>query len=194
MVEAGDGRFSYASTCHQCKEPLCLYSCLTGALYRDDDGMVRVEQARCVGCWTCVLACPYGAIRPGVETSGNPASGNPYGNVFSFDSSSAGSGDAFQLLVSTKCDLCQGRRESPACVDACPNGALVLADHVPARWREVTQIVVEQLEPQQAGSGDGRPLAGVVAVGGTAAAGGAATAGGVATTGGEGREEAGNVA
>ncbi|HHV54784.1 MAG TPA: 4Fe-4S dicluster domain-containing protein [Firmicutes bacterium] len=124
VVEEANGSFSFASTCHQCEEPLCLYSCLTGALYRDERGLVRVEAARCVGCWTCVLACPYGAIRPGAGAT------------------------------SVKCDLCQGRRETPACVEACPNGALALAEEPPVRWREVATLLDQQFraEPVQEGA------------------------------------------
>lgn len=173
VVEATDGRFSFATTCHQCQEPLCLYSCLTGALYRDEEGMVRVDQARCVGCWTCVLACPFGAIRPGVDVF------TDHHNTFS-----SARDDSEHGLVSVKCDLCRGRRERPACVDACPNGALALADHVPARWPEVTQIIIEQLEspPERQGDGsEGLPYAGV-------------TAGWVTPAGEAGRKEAGSVA
>jgi len=89
---------SFAIQCHHCREPWCVYSCLTGAMRRDEaTGAVTVDAERCVGCWTCLLVCPYGAL------------------VRSND-----------RKVIAKCDLCPDR-EVPACVAGCPNEALVLS-------------------------------------------------------------------
>ena len=41
--------------------PLCVKGCITGAL-SSEDGVILIDQDKCVGCYTCVLACPYGAI------------------------------------------------------------------------------------------------------------------------------------
>jgi len=60
-------------------------------------GKVIVDMKKCIGCWTCILACPYGAL----------------------------SRDMNKKSV-VKCDLCP-EREIPACVTNCPNEALVLA-------------------------------------------------------------------
>ena len=60
----------------------------TGAIRHDDD--------RCVGCWSCVMVCPFGAIRLDHERG----------------------------KVGSKCDLCEGQG-TPACVAHCPNEALV---------------------------------------------------------------------
>jgi len=91
------GALSFAVLCRACEEPLCLYSCLTGALERDPvTGIIRVNEEKCIGCWTCVMACPCGAIFPD-ETRGK----------------------------AVKCDLCPDL-EVPACVAHCPNEALVL--------------------------------------------------------------------
>jgi carbon-monoxide dehydrogenase iron sulfur subunit len=57
---------------------------------------VTVDAEKCIGCWTCIIACPYGAL----------------------------SRDANSRTV-IKCDLCP-EREIPACVLNCPNEALVL--------------------------------------------------------------------
>jgi carbon-monoxide dehydrogenase iron sulfur subunit len=88
---------SFPIQCRHCVEPWCVYSCLTGAMHRDtasDEVIVDVE--KCVGCWTCIVACPYGALSR--DLNGKTA---------------------------IKCDLCPGR-EIPACVTNCPNEALVL--------------------------------------------------------------------
>ena len=95
-----NGSLSFALQCRHCAEPLCVYSCLTGAMYRDPEtGTVQHDADRCVGCWTCILACPYGAI-----------SRDPNGR-----------------RVVSKCDLCPGLRV-PACVANCPNEALVVLE------------------------------------------------------------------
>lgn len=93
------GPFSLAVPCRHCDEPLCVYSCLTGALQKDPEtGVVSLDRERCVGCWTCLLVCPYGAITQ----------------------------DTAQGVVA-KCDLCPGQA-TPACVANCPNEALFLAE------------------------------------------------------------------
>jgi len=85
--------------CRHCADPACVYACLTGALWRDpDSGVVTVDVDKCVGCWTCILACPFGAIRQ----------------------------DTRQEKI-VKCDLCAGK-DMPVCVANCPNEALVYAE------------------------------------------------------------------
>ncbi len=84
--------------CQNCEDAPCVYACLTGALHRDiDSGIVTVDEKQCIGCWTCVLTCPYSAIQRDTEN----------GRI-------------------VKCDLCGGK-ELPACVANCPNEALVYA-------------------------------------------------------------------
>ncbi len=90
---------SFAVQCLHCAEPPCVYACLTGALSRDSDsGVVNVDEERCIGCWTCLLVCPFGAIRQDMEQD---------------------------KIV--KCDLCPGEA-MPVCVINCPNEALVYAE------------------------------------------------------------------
>lgn len=89
---------SFAVPCHHCDEPPCVYACLTGALHKDtESGVVTVDTERCIGCWTCILVCPFGAIRQDLN----------WGKI-------------------AKCDLCLGK-DMPACVANCPNRALVFA-------------------------------------------------------------------
>ncbi len=96
--------FSAAIQCRHCAEPSCVYACVSGAMRRLSDGTVQADPARCVGCWTCVLACPYGAISRGV-------------------------GDR---PTAVKCDLCPGDAV-PACVAHCPNGALEMVQTAETR-------------------------------------------------------------
>ncbi|MDP2729679.1 MAG: 4Fe-4S dicluster domain-containing protein [Dehalococcoidales bacterium] len=87
---------SLSIRCQQCEDAPCVQACLTGALTRDtESSSVQLDEEKCIGCWTCLLVCPFGAIRQNRQ----------------------------EKRV-TKCDLCQGR-EIPACVTYCPNEALV---------------------------------------------------------------------
>ncbi len=93
------GAISFAVSCRHCDEPSCVHACLTGAMKKDPvTGIVTVDTEKCVGCWTCVLFCQYGAINPDIERR-----------------------------VATKCDLCPHLKE-PACVTNCPNEALLLVE------------------------------------------------------------------
>jgi anaerobic carbon-monoxide dehydrogenase iron sulfur subunit len=95
------GPVSFSVRCQHCPDAPCVQYCLTGALSQDPvTGVVLVDQDKCIGCWTCILACPYGAIRRDTEQG-----------------------------KAAKCDLCQGRA-MPACVENCPNDALAYAEDV----------------------------------------------------------------
>jgi carbon-monoxide dehydrogenase iron sulfur subunit len=95
------GNLSFGTQCRHCDEPLCVFSCISGAMQRNSDGTVTSDESRCVGCWTCVMVCPYGAIKR--------SSGSDH--------------------VAQKCDMCPGL-DTPACVANCPNQALVLQEDV----------------------------------------------------------------
>lgn len=93
------GPISFSVRCQQCDEAPCVYACLTGALKREPvKELVTVDEERCIGCWTCLLVCPFGAIKR----------------------------DAKQKKT-VKCDLCQGEN-IPVCVANCPNEALLYVE------------------------------------------------------------------
>lgn len=97
-----DDAFTTAVACHQCEDAPCANVCPTHAIRREH-GHIFVEQARCIGCKSCMLACPFGAM-----------------NVVSRSS----------RVQAIKCDLCWHREAGPACVEACPTGALQCIDAV----------------------------------------------------------------
>ena len=89
------GPISFAVSCRHCEEPLCVKGCITGAL-SIAEGVITINREKCVGCYTCVLSCPYGAVMP-----------SPDGAI-------------------QKCELCRKNKAGePACVKGCPNKAIV---------------------------------------------------------------------
>jgi Fe-S-cluster-containing hydrogenase component 2 len=97
--------------CHHCEDAPCAASCPTGALYRDDD-RVAVRMSQCIGCRSCVVACPFGAVTV-TERYGTSQLGKL----------SVGSGPR---AVVVKCDRCVDRENGPACIEACTSHALRL--------------------------------------------------------------------
>jgi len=56
----------FASYCRQCTESFCVAACPVEALERQENGTIKRFNMRCVGCKSCVLACPFGTIFPEV--------------------------------------------------------------------------------------------------------------------------------
>lgn len=82
-------------SCQHCEEAPCVAACMSGAMYKDPKtGATKHDKDKCVGCWMCIMVCPFGAIVRSIEDK--------------------------QAL---KCDLCPDR-DDYACVIACPTGAL----------------------------------------------------------------------
>jgi Fe-S-cluster-containing dehydrogenase component len=56
----------FAVYCRQCEESFCVEACPKEALEHQQNGMIKRYNMRCVGCKSCVLACPFGTIFPEV--------------------------------------------------------------------------------------------------------------------------------
>ncbi|TKI07169.1 formate-dependent uric acid utilization protein AegA [Martelella alba] len=111
---------SYAVSCHHCEDAPCAAVCPNGAITRDHDA-IQVNQTLCIGCKSCVVACPFGMITVVTETIQPP---------------SQRLAEAYQRTEAQKCDLCADRQYDPACVAACPTQALQLVDDERIRARQ----------------------------------------------------------
>jgi len=56
------GHLSFAVQCRHCEDAPCIDACISGSMHRTEDGAVLCDEERCVGCWMCVMVCPYGVI------------------------------------------------------------------------------------------------------------------------------------
>ncbi len=117
--------FFFPKLCCHCTNTPCVQLCPVGASYRTRDGVVLVDETRCIGCGYCVQACPYGSrfIHPATK-------------------------------VASKCTLCYHRITrglQTACIQACPVGARLLGDTKTIGDRVAEIIATERvqiLQPQ----------------------------------------------
>jgi carbon-monoxide dehydrogenase iron sulfur subunit len=68
------------SLCRHCESPVCVDGCVAGALMADPDlGTVVLDQKKCVGCYSCVMECPFGAlqVKPGLTLKCDGCSNRP---------------------------------------------------------------------------------------------------------------------
>jgi formate dehydrogenase iron-sulfur subunit len=103
--------------CMHCTDAACMQACPAGAIYRTAFGTVNIDEAKCIGCNYCVVACPFGVI--GFDRRTNKA---------------------------RKCTFCIDRLENglqPACAAACPTGSIVFgeaSDLVPRAMNRVDRL------------------------------------------------------
>ncbi len=88
--------------CNQCDDAPCMTICPTNALFRADNGIVDFDDDNCIGCKSCMNACPYDAIYINPETN-----------------------------TAHKCNFCNHRVEvglEPSCAVVCPTNAIKVGD------------------------------------------------------------------
>jgi Fe-S-cluster-containing dehydrogenase component len=115
--------------CMQCEEPDCMKVCPTGATYQTEDGIVRIDQDKCIGCKYCMMACPYGARYSVDEWKSYFPEGLP---LSEYEQHSKQVWEEKRGVgVATKCDFCIDRRaegREVACNQSCPAKARVFGD------------------------------------------------------------------
>lgn len=95
-------RYFLVNRCNHCEDAPCVTICPTKALFKRANGIVDFDSERCIGCKSCMQACPYDAlyIHPDSHTA-------------------------------AKCNYCAHRTErglEPACVVVCPERAIIAGD------------------------------------------------------------------
>lgn len=88
--------------CNQCDDAPCMTICPTSALFRADNGVVDFQDDNCIGCKSCMNACPYDALYINPETN-----------------------------TAHKCNMCNHRLEvglEPSCQVVCPTEAIKIGD------------------------------------------------------------------
>jgi Fe-S-cluster-containing dehydrogenase component/formate-dependent nitrite reductase membrane component NrfD len=119
-------RYFSVLRCNHCDDAPCVTICPTVALYRRPDGIVDFDGRRCIGCKSCMQACPYDALYIDPDTN-----------------------------TAAKCNYCAHRVEvglEPACVIVCPEQAIVAGDLDDPRTpiaRLVARERVEVRKPEQ---------------------------------------------
>src|SRR5579863_2012583 len=110
-------RYFLVSRCNHCTNAPCVTICPTKALYKRAGGIVDFDSTRCIGCKSCMQACPYDALYI-----------DPYSHT------------------AAKCNYCAHRTEvglEPACVIVCPERAIIAGDmHNPDS--EIARIIARE--------------------------------------------------
>ena len=114
------GTYYLPRPCFNCRNAPCVKVCPVGATYVDPDGIVLVDQTRCIGCRYCIASCPYNArFFNWTEPSHTPEElAHPY---------SPGEPWPHHVGVVEKCTFCAHRArdgELPECASGCPMGAI----------------------------------------------------------------------
>jgi len=123
----GEARIRYADAgptallpmaCRHCEEPLCAAACPFGVItIEGPDKLATQSSFRCVGCRSCILACPWGVIDEGLLRN-----------------------------VTQKCNQCADRasQAGPRCVSACASGALKFVDEIELAKPEIARRFVSR--------------------------------------------------
>ena len=118
------GQFGMPLQCRHCEDAPCIEVCPTDAICRSSqEGPVLLDGDKCIGCKLCMLVCPFGVIDMSKDKK-----------------------------AMVKCDMCIERTQAgqlPACVSACPTGALKLVeldDYLRDPRRKVVRKLTADLE------------------------------------------------
>ena len=116
-------------TCMHCDQPACVTVCPVGATFKRRDGLVLIDNQRCIGCRFCMAACPYSTR---VFNWGEPNQEVTLNMDMMHHTPSPEHGGMPSIKGTVdKCDFCPhaiDNNELPHCVTACPNGVFYFGD------------------------------------------------------------------
>jgi Fe-S-cluster-containing dehydrogenase component len=118
------GPYYLPRPCLQCDNPPCVRGCPVGATFKRTDGIVLMDQDRCIGCRNCIAQCPYSARF--FNWSEPPHTPKELSCSYSMEKSYP-----HRKGVVEKCDFCADMLRAgklPACADKCDMGAIYVGD------------------------------------------------------------------
>jgi len=110
-------KYLVATSCRQCRDPLCMVGCPVGAIRRQNSLEVIIEDW-CIGCGLCANSCPYGNINLHEFSVDGPVREE----VAALAAGQEQAKKARVVRKATSCNLCRDQPE-PSCVYACPHDA-----------------------------------------------------------------------
>ena len=116
-------KYWFPRPCFHCDKPMCVSVCPVGATYKRPDGIVLIDNQRCIGCKFCMTGCPFSAR---VFNWKDPEVKVPKGHVYDPETNIP----AVEGTVG-KCVFCADnlrKGELPRCVQACPMGVIFFGD------------------------------------------------------------------
>jgi Fe-S-cluster-containing dehydrogenase component len=120
----------FPTMCYHCDNPPCTKVCPVDATFKRSDGIVAIDNDRCIGCKFCMAACPYSAR---TFNFGRPEQQEfTKANKDSIPENYCKTAYGPEGTVA-KCDFCTDRSAQgllPACVLECPNGAIFHGDEL----------------------------------------------------------------
>lgn len=116
-------KYWFPRPCFHCDKPMCVSVCPVGATYKRPDGIVLIDNQRCIGCKFCMTGCPFSAR---VFNWKDPEVTVPEGHVYDPETN-------IPPVEGTvgKCVFCADKLrkgELPRCVQACPMGVIFFGD------------------------------------------------------------------
>jgi molybdopterin-containing oxidoreductase family iron-sulfur binding subunit len=116
-------RLFFPKLCMHCRNPACVSVCPTGASHQREDGIVLVDQEICIGCKSCIAACPY-------QVRYYHKNEITYYENHSTPVEMISKGKR-KVGTVNKCNFCEERLKKgmePACVESCPAEARYFGD------------------------------------------------------------------
>jgi len=114
----------FPKPCFHCNSPSCVNVCPVGATFKRLDGLVLIDNERCIGCKFCMAACPYSSrVFNWKEPEHADNLKDHHGAIET--------GRPQKVGTVGKCDFCPDMARMgklPACISACPNGVLYYGD------------------------------------------------------------------